>query len=115
MPKVSELGEQLVILEGLADPDTILVKGARIDERLSEIPEILVEFASDDVRLDLGAMIGKPACVSLRVEADDHRRWRGRCVEARFVGADETAERPFGHYEVTLRESRQPVTPAPRR
>jgi type VI secretion system secreted protein VgrG len=103
LPKVAELAEPLVTLEGLADPQAILVKGARVEEGLSALTEILVEFAADDFRLDLEAMIGKPACLTLRVEADERRRFRGRCVEARFVGADESLEKPFGHYEVTLR------------
>jgi type VI secretion system secreted protein VgrG len=103
LPRVADLAEPLVTLEGLADPEAILVKGARVGEGLSELTEILVEFAADDVSLDLEAMIGKPASVSLRVEEDERRRFRGRCVEARFVGADESLERPFGHYEATLR------------
>lgn len=103
VPAVADLGEQIVQLEGLAPSGSILVKCARVEEGLSALTEIVVEFASDDLRLELEEMLGQPAALTLRIEQEDRRRFHGRCVAARFLGADETPDRPFAHYQVTLR------------
>ena len=94
--------ENLVVLNDLTSKAT-LVKSARIDEGLSRLTEIVVEFACDDVQLELDKLIGRQAALGAMLPDGVSRRdYCGICVEARLVGFDDVFEAP-GHFEVTLR------------
>ena len=81
--------EKLVVLQDLTS-DPTLVKSARIEEGLSRLTEIVVEFACDDANLELETLIGKQARLgSLLPDGTSRRHYCGICVEARFVGSDD--------------------------
>ena len=104
MPRVEDFShEKLVVLQDLTSAPT-LVKSARIEEGLSRLTEIVVEFACDDANLELDALIGKQAKLDGPLtDGTSRRHYCGICVEARFIGSDDRDTLAFGHYEATLR------------
>ncbi len=101
MPSIADHDvEKLVVLKDLTSEPT-LVKSARIDEGLSRLTEIVVEFVCDEVELDLEALIGRQAALgAMLADGTSRRDYCGICVEARLVGFDSLE---LGHFEVTLR------------
>ncbi|MCL5777309.1 type VI secretion system tip protein VgrG [Limibaculum sp. FT325] len=59
---------------------------AQVDEGLSRITEIAVEYLSTNHTTSLEDVVGRPITVSVEVEDESWRHFVGHCIEAEFVG-----------------------------
>ncbi|WP_323005172.1 type VI secretion system Vgr family protein [Pseudorhodobacter sp.] len=84
-------------------PETqMFIKAARVDEGLSKLTEMTVDFMSPDRKLDLGKVVGKSITVKIMTGEDASRDWRefvGTCVEAQYIGLHEG----YGYYSLEVR------------
>ncbi|WP_425093571.1 type VI secretion system Vgr family protein [Tropicimonas sp. S265A] len=76
----------------------ILLKRARIDDRLSTLTQTVVEFTSLDPDIDLKEMIGQSHTLEIRLDDGSTRKHFGSCTEAQFL----YVENGTAHYSATL-------------
>lgn len=72
---------------------------AQVDEALSEIPVMTVEFMSTDLDLDLQKLIGERLGIALDAPKKKSRHFQGRCVSAEFLGTSGSQ----GYFRAELR------------
>ncbi|WP_299611625.1 type VI secretion system Vgr family protein [uncultured Tateyamaria sp.] len=72
---------------------------AQVDEALSEIPHMTVEFMSTDLDLDLQKLVGERMRIDLDAPKKKTRYFQARCVSAEFLGASGSQ----GYFRAELR------------
>ncbi|MDG1282050.1 MAG: type VI secretion system tip protein TssI/VgrG [Pseudorhodobacter sp.] len=84
-------------------PNTkMFIKAAKVEEALSKLTEISVDFMSPDKAIDLKELVGKPFTVEMKLgeeDGDDWRKFLGTCIEAQYVGLHEG----YGYYTLQVR------------
>jgi len=86
-------------LSGDAVMSDLLVRAARIDEGLSQLSLITIDFLAKDQKLDLSSILGKQMNLELLALDDGLRKFMGVCVSVEYLGAHEA----YGLYQAEVR------------
>lgn len=66
--------------------ENLFIKAARIEEALSTLTEMTVEFFTADRDLDVGKLIGQPMTVKVQIGENSWRDFKGTCIEVEYLG-----------------------------
>lgn len=86
-------------LSGDAALADLLVRAARIDEGMSEVSMITIDFLAKDLKLDLSTILGKQMNLGLLTSDESLRKFMGVCVSVEYLGAYEA----YGLYQAEVR------------
>ncbi|MEM1383687.1 MAG: type VI secretion system tip protein TssI/VgrG [Pseudomonadota bacterium] len=89
---------QIRLVTPLGPKKTNLVR-AEIEEGLSKLTEVSLEFISSDMELDLGKIVGERLGVELDAEDGQIRHFGGHCIAAEYLGLYQGQ----AHYRAELR------------
>lgn len=93
------LENRKLTLKGPLAESQMFIRAARVEEGLSRLSEITVEFLSPDRALDLAKVVGREMTVSVQAEDDSPRAFKGTCIEAEYLGLYQG----YGLYTTELR------------
>jgi type VI secretion system secreted protein VgrG len=93
------LENRLLRLSGPLPASQMFLRSARVNEGLSELSEITLEFISPDRKLDLSKIVGQKMKVEIKTAEDAWRSFAGTCIEAQYLGLYEG----YGLYSAELR------------